>query len=89
MLNSDGLSPIDLALGIKSRINPGVEIVDKENEFSDVELAAVFLEHLKNYSYLHQGSTIMQTIIECIKCEVPGVGDFFDARFKKVLCIPG
>ena len=42
--NIDGVTPIDLALGIESRVGP--ISTDGNNYFCDLELAGVFLKNL-------------------------------------------
>ena len=84
--NVDGVTAIDLALGIESRLK--TNSTDDNNYFCDLELAGVFLEHLKSYSYLSNGQTIVDSVVDCIALKVPGVGEFIDSRLKKANCMP-
>lgn len=88
-----GATPIDLALGITNTIDENSEKelakqMQGEDFFSDLELASVFLKNIKNYSYLHQGQSIVHTIIKCIELEVPGIADFLESRYKKIKTMP-
>ena len=85
--NLDGVTPIDLALGIERRIGP--TSTESDNYFCDLELAGVFLKNLKGYSYLSNGQMIVDSVVDCIALKVPGVGEFIDSRLKKANCMPG
>jgi hypothetical protein len=84
--NVDGVTAIDLALEIESRLK--TTSTDDNNYFCDLELAGVFLENLKSYSYLSNGQTIVDSVVDCIALKVPGVGEFIDSRLKKANCMP-
>jgi len=54
----------------------------------DLELAGIYLKNLINTEFLNQGQLMTQTIIECLKEEVPGTGAYMDSRLKGFKEIP-
>jgi hypothetical protein len=43
---------------------------------------------MKDYSYLHQGHMIVDSVVDCIALKVPGIGEFLDSRLKKIQSMP-
>jgi len=85
MLNKDGCTPIELALGLTSIFKPEQE---SGQNFMDRHLASLYLKHLSNQPFLNHSRLILRSIISCIRCEVDGIGDYLDSRFQRLICMP-
>ena len=73
------------------------KIVEEFNLLKDIEerllapkvealnhmLANVILWESKDYSFLHAGDALVNGIIEALVAELPAVGPYLEARFKK------
>jgi hypothetical protein len=86
LLDCEGCTPIDIALGITTRTNSDLY---SEDSMKDLQLASLFLKNLKETSFLNQGQMMVRSVISCIEEKVPGVGDYLDSRFKAINCMPG
>lgn len=87
LIDAFGCTPIDLALGVSSRISDE-EVGKSDNNFIDTELTSVYLKNLKDQPFLNFGNLIIRSIELCILSEVQGLGEFLDSRLKKVICMP-
>ena len=52
----------------------------KKNKKTNIPLAALMLELIKNYSYLHSAPILCEAVIAAINAEVPNIGAYLDGR---------
>jgi len=62
---------------------------ETEENYTDFEIASVYLNYLKDAPFLNQGELIVDSLINCIENEVEGVADYLEKRFIKTQSIPG
>ena len=87
LIDANGCTPIDLALGKTSRISKE-EVINTDDNFIDTELASVYLKNLKDQPFLNFGNLFTRSLELCILSEVQGLGEFLDSRFKQVISMP-
>lgn len=46
-------------------------------------MASVIFEHIKDYSFAHPGVALVDAAVTAMTLEVPGIGDYLDARMIK------
>ena len=73
-----GNTPLDSALGLE-KSDEIFKNTDK-NAYTNIELASIFFESIKDYPELHSTPYIVKAIIEAVKNRLPGIGAFLDAR---------
>ena len=73
-----GNTPLDTALGLAKKSD--VFESNDLNAHTNIELASIFFQCIKDYPELHSTPYIVKAIIEAVKKRLPGIGDFLDAR---------
>ena len=92
--DAEGDTAIDVAMGLAATTSSNKLIVegaeDNENDEEDeedivvnMEMALVLFECIKDYPTLHSTPYLVRSIIAAVQKDLPGIGDFLDARMRK------
>ena len=84
--NLQGNTVIDLALCIKEEEDESNEFIiqdDSMNTNLNLSLAALVFANIKDYSIWHSGPMLKEAVIEAIRKDIPGIGEYLTARFIK------
>lgn len=49
----------------------------------NIGMAQVIFEEIKDYSFMHGGDGIVDSVINAVKIDLPGIGEYLDGRLKK------
>jgi|LakMenEpi03Aug12_release.lakeMendotaPanAssembly.Ray.scaffolds.fasta_scaffold294743_1 hypothetical protein len=53
------------------------------NKHLNLSLAALVFANIKDYSIWHSGPMLKEAVIEAIRKDIPGIGEYLSARFIK------
>lgn len=83
--NLQGNTVIDLALCIQDEENQNEFNIqdDSMNTNLNLSLAALVFANIKDYSIWHSGPMLKEAVIEAIKKDIPGIGEYLSARLIK------
>ena len=91
--DAEGDTAIDVAMGLAATnssnklVTEGAEENEDEEEADDLvvnmEMALVLFECIKDYPTLHSTPYLVRSIITAVQKDLPGIGDFLDARMRK------
>lgn len=66
----------------KPGFNRGAEIEKFVKSWQNYNLASNFFDNIKDYSFLHSGSTLIDAITDGLRNDLPGLVEYLDSRFK-------
>jgi hypothetical protein len=49
----------------------------------NLAMAAVIFQEISDYSFMHGGDGIVDSVINAVRIDLKGIGDYLDARMKK------
>ena len=55
---------------------------ERVNKTMNLAMAQVIFAEIKDYSFMHGGDGIIESIINAVKIDLPGIGDYLDGRLK-------
>ena len=48
----------------------------------NLAMAQVIFTEIKDYSFMHGGDSIVESVINAVRIDLPGIGDYLDGRLK-------
>ena len=86
-----GTTPLDASLGKLGSANQSIFEYDKQVEINvtsttNTSMASVILENIGDYTFMYNGVSTVEAIINAVHDDVPGIGEYLDSRFIEKEC---
>ena len=84
--DATGRTAIDYCLGEDYTRREWQKHALEESEVSktiNLAMAQVIFEGMSEYSFMHGGDAIVEAVINAVKINLPGIGNYLDGRLKK------